>query len=196
MERLYGISEQNNGNLRDIFGSSYIVLNNYDELSRNYQELLTLRNRKLNDITNFIAKDNSKAEFYLESWEIDLLLLTPFPGKEDSKMKYYTYYCFKKLDFIKLLKGISTGSHELTQDEYDLLYRFIHNRLEIEKMISSSKDGTIAFNLHTIKVLWNLITSRQLTFGHNIKAYERLCNKLNLSKYQNGPHLELKTPNF
>ena len=144
---------------------------------------------------SFILEDNHTKKLYFESWELDLLLLTSYPGKTDENMKDYTYFSFKELDFIKLLKSIASKTNELSEEEFKLLYSFIRNRKAIEELTESSVDERIALSIETVKILYSLVTSRQVTFGHNIKAYERLCHSLNLTNIPNGPQLELKSTN-
>ncbi len=188
------IYEERRDYLINVFGNSYLVSNNCEELNRNYQELLSLKNQKLESMKSFILEDNHTKKLYFESWEIDLLLLTSYPGKNDEDMKDYTYFSFKELDFIKLLKTIS-NNYELSEEEFKLLYSFIRNRKSIEELMESSIDERIALNIEMVKILYNLVTSRHVTFGHNIKAYERLCHSLNLTNIPNGPQLELKSTN-
>lgn len=192
MENIY---EERRNPLINVFGNSYLVSNNYEELSRNYQELLSLKNQKLESMKSFILEDNHTKKLYFESWELDLLLLTSYPGKTDENMKDYTYFSFKELDFIKLLKSIASKTNELSEEEFKLLYSFIRNRKAIEELTESSVDERIALSIETVKILYSLVTSRQVTFGHNIKAYERLCHSLNLTNIPNGPQLELKSTN-
>lgn len=192
MENIY---EERRNPLINVFGNSYLVSNNYEELGRNYQELLSLKNQKLESMKSFILEDNHTKKLYFESWELDLLLLTSYPGKTDENMKDYTYFSFKELDFIKLLKSIASKTNELSEEEFKLLYSFIRNRKAIEELTESSVDERIALSIETVKILYSLVTSRQVTFGHNIKAYERLCHSLNLTNIQNGPQLELKSTN-
>lgn len=192
MENIY---EERRNPLINVFGNSYLVSNNYEELSRNYQELLSLKNQKLESMKSFILEDNHTKKLYFESWELDLLLLTSYPGKNDENMKDYTYFSFKELDFIKLLKSIASKTNELSEEEFKLLYSFIRNRKAIEELTESSVDERIALSIETVKILYSLVTSRQVTFGHNIKAYERLCHSLNLTNIPNGPQLELKSTN-
>lgn len=192
MENIY---EERRNPLINVFGNSYLVSNNYEELSRNYQELLSLKNQKLESMKSFILEYNHTKKLYFESWELDLLLLTSYPGKTDENMKDYTYFSFKELDFIKLLKSIASKTNELSEEEFKLLYSFIRNRKAIEELTESSVDERIALSIETVKILYSLVTSRQVTFGHNIKAYERLCHSLNLTNIPNGPQLELKSTN-
>lgn len=192
MENIY---EERRNPLINVFGNSYLVSNNYEELGRNYQELLSLKNQKLESMKSFILEDNHTKKLYFESWELDLLLLTSYPGKTDENMKDYTYFSFKELDFIKLLKSIASKTNELSEEEFKLLYSFIRNRKAIEELTESSVDERIALSIETVKILYSLVTSRQVTFGHNIKAYERLCHSLNLTNIPNGPQLELKSTN-
>lgn len=185
--------KRNIESLRNIFGSAYLVLSNIDELTTNYQELEYQKKQLLERMQLFISISNPNKVMSIESWQFDLLLI------EDSKKeinpsdyKYYTYYSFKELDFIKLLKSISQGKINLTDMEYNLLYHFIPNKKAIEDMISNSGNNLLTINPQIVNVLYHLSITRHITVGHNIKAYERLCHNLDLTKYSNGPELELK----
>lgn len=185
--------KRNIESLRNIFGSAYLVLSNVDELTTNYQELEYQKKQLLERMQLFISVPNPNKIMSIETWQFDLLLLEESKTEiNPSDYKYYTYYSFKELDFIKLLKSISQGKNNLTEEEYNLLYYFIHNKKAIEDMISNSGNNLLIITPQIVNILYHLSTTRHITVGHNIKAYERLCHNLDITKYPNGPELELK----
>lgn len=176
--------------LKDVFGISYLSENNYDELKSNYQELQTLKESCLEEITEYICENNSQKRFSLDSWKIELLLL-PSPS-HIKETEFKTFYNLQELSFLKLLKQISSDTYQLTESDYSLLYYYIPNRLTIESLVTKSANGILSLDYNTLNVLYRLIIKRTIPIGHNIKNYERLCYKLGLSKYATGPNLELK----
>jgi len=123
--------------LRNIFGNVYIALSNIDELNSNYEELKSQKENLLKKIINFISSSSLNKVMSIETWQLDLLLLeTHNQETKNSDFKYYTYYSFKELDFIKLLKSISQNKNILSSEEYNLLYNFIPNKKAIEDIKS------------------------------------------------------------
>lgn len=189
MENVY-LLKPKDISLKELFGESYLSSNNCDELKNNYQELQAIKEACLEEITEYICDNNPNKRFALESWKLELLLLTsPSQIKEND---FQTYYNFKELSFIKLLKQISGGTHQMSDSDFELLYYYIPNRLTIEELITKSKYDILSLDYNTLNILYRLIIKRTIPIGHNIKNYERLCYKLGLSKYQQGPNLELK----
>lgn len=179
--------------LRNIFGNVYIALSIIDELNSNYEELKSQKENLLKKIINFISSSSLNKVMSIETWQLDLLLLeTPNQETKNSDFKYYTYYSFKELDFIKLLKSISQNKNILSSEEYNLLYNFIPNKKAIEDMLTNSGDNFLIVNPFIAGIIYRLIINRHITVGHTIKAYERLCHNLDFTKYQTGPELELK----
>lgn len=176
--------------LKELFGVTYLSQNNCEELKNNYQELLNIKDACLKEISEFIKENNSSRMFSLESWKLELLLLkNPSPSSNEN---FKTYYNLQELTFIRLLKQIATGTYEITEEDYKLLYYYIPNRLSIEQLITNSTYDILNLDLNTLKVINRITTQRNIPIGHNIRNYERLSYKLGLSKYPIGPNLELK----
>lgn len=177
--------------LQGIFGTVYTTLSSEQEIYNNYNHLLESKKLVIQKIHSYLHSDVEN-RFTLEEWELELLLLpnSPITYEKERKITFPVYYSIEELKIIDLFKNIAYQPDNTTKEQQEELYNFIKNRSRVEAIINNSGLG-LSLDKTSLEKLLTLISTRTITSGRTIMLYERLCQKLGLTKKTN-PILELK----
>lgn len=179
----------NSKEIENIFGMLYCQLNQRDQLTENFNNILNLRSNLLSKIQYFLDNTPSTSRYSLSLEDLDLLLIKNTSCQTNS---FISFYNGNELNLFSILKKIIESKENITVEDFKLLNSFIRNKNKTQELITLSSLTHLSIDKTSLIILINLIESHSLTVGHTIKKYEDLCDSLNYSRTTTNPSLKYR----